>query len=662
MIKSYKKSIKNKKSKKVKNKTKKQRIKKNNKRTKNKRPKKTKKNKTKKGGMMEVDGTTRTLEEVNAYLNNLQDNTTSINLSDCNLEKIPDLRRFTLLKSLDLKNNHIKVIDGYIFDNLQRKGVGANSIFSFDIRNNELNHVDIIRLIELRTPTTTDIESEDYLEAPPFLFDIVDLNCQGCDFQDKNINLDDLTIVNCKFQNAMFNTTSFYSCEFTNVNFENADFSDCYFNGAEFLEDLSEGPINFKQTDFSNSDFKNFEDNITKIYSGNFENAVLNETDFSGAELFNCNFIHADFENTNFSGTDLSRCVFGEDPLFGCDFSNADLTEVRFLGSNLRGTNFTNARFENTLFQDVSNREQAIGLNVNDPNIRFVETRTQPFQSGIAFRVHNRFDTINLDKLYEFLSEIVDREHGQHTADTIIIPNNNDEAALTIAKRLQKYIQQNVSLEDQSEYMDDLNRVYPGLTYFDFSEHITENKQNVSFTRLIFVLLMYVELQPKEFINDYVTNFLKECVTAYEGDQSISCPNGLKDRLIISLAAGTARLPESEEYEELKGILKTNPVELFQDFRQQWFKYRKTNSFPKIETSYTQQQTEQELEKRKQDYIEFMKDKFFSLDMNSNDITNKIIKDAEDLKMADMFDDNAFQEMDGGRFKRRLRKIQRKMF
>ena len=642
----------------IKNKTKKQRIKKNNKRTKNKRPKKVKKNKTKKGGMMEVDADKPSkLEEVNAYLEKLRDDTISIDLSGCELFKIPNLRRFTLLKSLDLNNNYIKTIDGYILDNLKRKGIGENSIFFFDIRNNLLKSLDIITLINLRTPTTTDRDSEDYYDTPDFLFDIVDLNCQGCSFKYRNINLDEFIINSCKFQHAQFDNTSFYSCTFTNVDFENANFSNCDFNGSEFTSDRF---VNFRQTDFSNSDFSNFEEEYTKIYSGNFENADLRGTNFSGAELFNCNFIHADFEDTNFSVTNLTRCVFGEDHLLECDFSGADLKEVSFLGSDLRGANFTGALFDNTLFQDVVNREQAIGLNVNDRGIRFVET--QPFQTGVAFRVHNRFDTINLDRLYEFLSKIVDGVHGQHTADTIVTPDNNDEVANAIYMRLYDYIQRYVSREDQDKYYNYLDRVVSGLRYFNFLEPITRNKRNVSFARLIFVVLMYVELQPREFVNDYVRNLLEECVTAYEGEQSISCPAGIKDRIIISLAAATVRLSENEEYEELKEILKTNPAELFQDFRQQWFKYRKTNSFPKIETSYTPRQIDEELEKRKQDYIEFMKEKFVSVDVNGNDITNKILKDAEDLKMASMFDDEAFEEMNGGRFKRRLRKIQRKKF
>jgi hypothetical protein len=297
---------------------------------------------------------------------------------------------------------------------------------------------------------------------------------------------------------------------------------------------------------------------------------------------------------------------------------------------------------------------------MNDPGKIVIQTPNrivQPeIQTGVAYRVHNKFTTIDLDKLYDFLSRQLAKDgHGPNFADTVIIPRD-DEMANYTKIMLDQYINK-IPWEDRDKYANDLNRIAPGLNRFNFSKQISQNKPNVSFTRLIFNILLYINSQPKEFIRDYVINFVAECVTAYEGEQSLSCSNGIKDRLIISLAAATMSLPENPEYEELKQILNANPLEMFQDFTREWYKFRKANPFPKIDDSMTDEQKETELENRKQDYMKFMKSKYESIDVESKDVADKTIQEAENLKMGDMFQDYAFDEIDGGA---RLRKYYRK--
>jgi hypothetical protein len=359
----------------------------------------------------------------------------------------------------------------------------------------------------------------------------------------------------------------------------------------------------------------------------------------------------------------LTDSFFGEDFLAGCDFTRANLSGVRFSGSDLSFCRFTNAVFFNTIFQDVHNIDRAIDFDINNPGIILIQTPRQVQQpeipTGVAYRVHNKFSTIDLDKLYDFLSrELAKDGHGPNFADTVTIPNNRDIARY-ITVNLTDYINTQVPLEDREKYTNDLNRIASGLNRFDFSKQISQNKENVSFTRLFTVMLTYIDGQPNEFMRDYVINFVAECVTAYEGQQSLSCTEGIKDRLIISLAAATMSLPEKPEYEELKQILNTNPLEMFQNFTQEWYKFRKSNPFPtKIDDLRTDEQKEAEFESRKQDYITFMKTKYTSLDVESKDVNDRIIQEAEDLKLGDMFQDYAFDETEGGS---RLRKYYRKM-
>jgi len=619
-----------------------------------KKTKKTKKSKRqtlrknyKKGGMMDSP------DEVDAYLKRLPNNATSIDLTNCNLTEIPDLSRFTELNSLVLTYNRIRSIPPYLMTRLMQ-----GKITNFDIRNNDIVNIYILNLIRLRKPRR---------EPPNIQFDINGLDMN--EYQDQhdfgnNINLDEFEFFDSNFDNCMFDNSSFSVAKFNNVSFKNAEFSNCDFNDAEFYNIDEEGnviKIDFTQSDLAFTDFQSIDD-VTMLDNADFNFAILEHVNFTGASLTRCNFTHAEFNETDFSSTDLTDSFFGEDFLAGCDFTHANLSGVRFSGSDLSFCKFTNAVFFNTIFQDVHNIDRAIDFDINNPGVVLIQTpnRVQPnIQTGVAYRVHNKFSTIDLDKLYDFLSrELAKDGHGENFAETLVIPNNQDMARY-ITVNLAHYINTDVPLEDRNKYTNDLNRIAPGLNRFDFSKQISRNKPNVSFARLITVMLTYIDGQPNEFMRDYVINFVSECVTAYEGEHSLSCADGIKDRLIISLAAATMTFSGNPEYEELKQILNTNPVEMFQNFTREWYKFRKANPFPtKIDDLITDEQKEAEFESRKQDYMKFMNDKYESIDVESKDVTDKIIQEAENLKLGDMFQDYAFDEIEGGS---RLRKYYRKM-
>ena len=619
---------------------------------KNKKTKKNKKSKRrtfrKRGGMMDSP------DEVDAYLKRLPDNATAIDLTRCDLTEIPDLRRFTELNSLILRYNKIRSIPQYLMDKLRQK-----SITTFDIRNNDLVNIYVLHLIQLRRPRR---------EPSNIQFDIngVDMNEEQVTLNfGADINLDEFEFFDCNFENYMFDNSSFSMAKFNNVSFKNTEFSNCDFNDAEFHNIDERGrmvKIDFREANLEYSDFQSM-DEVTLLDNANFENAVLEHVNFTGASLTRCNFVHAEFNETDFSSSDLTDSFFGEDFLAGCDFTHADLTGVRFSGSDLSFCKFTNAVFENTIFVDVHNIDRAIDFDINNPGIILIQTPNrlpQPeIQTGVAYRVHNKFSTIDLDKLYDFLSrKLAEDGHGANFADTVIIPRD-DEMANYTKIMLNQYLNK-IPWQDRDKYANDLERIAPGLRRFDFSKKISQNKPNVSFTRLIHNILVYIDGQPDEFMRDYVINFVAECVTAYQGEQSLSCSDGIKDRLIISLAAATMSLPENPEYEELKQILNANPLEMFQDFTKEWFKFRKTNPFPtKIDDLMTDDQKETEIESRKQDYMKFMKTKYNSIDVESKDVNDKIMQEAENLKLGDMFQDYAFDEMDGGKLMRRYKRIQK---
>lgn len=149
----------------------------------------------------------------------------------------------------------------------------------------------------------------------------------------KNVRLCSITKVGAQFSNCYFTDSDFFSSDFrlavfknsyfrttdlTNANFEGASFPDCDFQWSHGAKTI------FNSTDLRNTSFQG-----TNFYAGQFQNAILNHTNFRLAQLNYANFDYA-AGSGYFDGADLCDASFVGTDLSAMSFNNASLERVKF--------------------------------------------------------------------------------------------------------------------------------------------------------------------------------------------------------------------------------------------------------------------------------------------------------------------------------------------
>ncbi len=117
--------------------------------------------------------------------------------------------------------------------------------------------------------------------------------------------------------------------------------------------------INFKNMDKKNKSFMYQNLQRSKCFNTNFSNSNFDFACFRGAHMKACSFCACTFKETEFIGANLKDS----------NFRNATFENAVFDGSKLEGVNFIDAQFKNTIFV-ATDIENALNLNINDPNIR----------------------------------------------------------------------------------------------------------------------------------------------------------------------------------------------------------------------------------------------------------------------------------------------------
>jgi len=108
----------------------------------------------------------------------------------------------------------------------------------------------------------------------------------------------------------------------------------------------------FYKADLSSASFKDkdSEENGVILKKAVFSGAILNKTNFTGADLKEANFSGAILNKTNFTGADL----------VGANFSGALLNKTNFTGADLAGANFEDANFIDPNFNKCKHKPQEI--------------------------------------------------------------------------------------------------------------------------------------------------------------------------------------------------------------------------------------------------------------------------------------------------------------
>eukprot|EP00184_Porphyridium_aerugineum_P001795 CAMPEP_0184699186 /NCGR_PEP_ID=MMETSP0313-20130426/5543_1 /TAXON_ID=2792 /ORGANISM="Porphyridium aerugineum, Strain SAG 1380-2" /LENGTH=1093 /DNA_ID=CAMNT_0027158233 /DNA_START=275 /DNA_END=3556 /DNA_ORIENTATION=- len=192
-------------------------------------------------------------------------------------------------------------------------------------------------------------------------------NFRGSDYQDAYFS--ELVSSGDTFDNSFFNMTTLYLCEvsgssFKNINANNLYFLECTFddvsfegasinNGSFFGSiDLNAGSVSFKNSDLTNSTFRN-----SSFSSGIFAGATMTATRLRGIAASGGDFTNVNGRGVNFEPLPLAVGEFRESLLTNAKFDNSELPTGIFSYANLGGASFKNANLKGAFFRyaDVSN-------------------------------------------------------------------------------------------------------------------------------------------------------------------------------------------------------------------------------------------------------------------------------------------------------------------
>jgi hypothetical protein len=226
---------------------------------------------------------------------------------------------------------------------------------------------------------------------------------------------------------------------------------------------------------------------------------------------------------------------------------------------------------------------------------------------GIAYEIHNEAEKIN-SKMQIFL-------------DLISLPNHdnafykNQNIIDYIKPKFVNYIQEHFPEEKKESSIEKLNSILNKLA-------ITNEIMNDANKRLIMGKCVdFVFSQPNDFIDFYVDVFIQDCFSAYEGaGNNISCSKGIYERFYMVIKyTCIAICPnpcDNELYSKIKLFFKD-----INEMTQEWSELH-------LETPELARMNKEE---RKQHYINFMSEKFKSINLLNAETEEEIRKEADKI-------------------------------
>ena len=161
---------------------------------------------------------------------------------------------------------------------------------------------------------------------------------------------------------------------------------------------------------------------------------------------------------------------------------------------------------------------------------------------GQAFQVHNNFNHIDFQKLFQLIcNNRFDVYRGRTGFKQYMF---NEIKALVEAFP---------AGTEKRELKRDLTRLKPKILVINYDTNFRispqPNGQNAFYT-----ILNFVKRQPKQFQDNYIKFFILDSYQAYNTGDTTSCVKGIKERLIFSLANGGMNI-EEPLYREISTVL-----------------------------------------------------------------------------------------------------------
>jgi len=236
------------------------------------------------------------------------------------------------------------------------------------------------------------------------------------------------------------------------------------------------------------------------------------------------------------------------------------------------------------------------------------------------YQIHKESAKINYSKLIQYFKD-----------QDIDDPPANINYPNFIRDALTEMIDATGNSEENKNGLDRImSERLQGLNYQDFPSNTKD---------VVYYSLEFAKKQPEEFQKEYVNNFIKDCVTAYnENDpDTMTCVGGALERIFLSLIPASIlyidKPTEYQKYDSLVGILTSNPKQVIDEYIKEWYQAHKIgtpDAFPENTSDATKEAS----------LKTFLEQKFAK---DTSDETKALIADKiEETKLAITFDDDVF--------------------
>jgi hypothetical protein len=275
-------------------------------------------------------------------------------------------------------------------------------------------------------------------------------------------------------------------------------------------------------------------------------------------------------------------CNVFNQPLNDWDVSNVENMENMFDGCEKYNQPLNDWDVSNVLEYENIFKE----CNISDENKPLF--RNETIIKVDPLQMHKEAFKTNYEKLSDFLKE---KLNNIDVPDNIIYSTYINDTLLNIIDN--HYNDDNTERESKIEGLERImNERLNSLNY---------KTQSPLLLKCIFYTLEYVKTQPAEFKKIYVDTFIKECVTAYEGPNGMTCALGALERVVRSLVNPCTTIlskgEENNDYETIIAIIVRDPVKLIPEYIRDWYKSHKIGTATEFSDKLTSEDKRKNLKK-----------------------------------------------------------------
>ena len=460
-----------------------------------------------------------------------------------------------------------------------------------------------------------------------------DANLRGADLRDADLKVANLQRADLRNANL------------TSANLQRADLRNANLAGADFFEANLRG-IRLTGANLTGANFRGVDLRGITINYEHLNNLVFGDSLFTNANLEGVDFRNSDLQGAAFTGANLQDVEFSFANLADADFDYANLEGADLTGANLTGATFERANLRGAFVSNNALTPQQLATIplLRRPTVEVIPPvqaiPQQPVIRGVAFEIHNLFNTLNIDGITQYLNNF--NSDNNHPINPNTIPNNQ-QGAINLFTPLIAFIDNSdLFAQNEKEAMKNnlQTRILPRVQRY---ENVVMN------IALLTSVINFVSRQEDNFIEQYIRNYSQDCLQAYNGPSPESCVKGMVERIITSLNDVANQMltefPENQTYNDIKRLF---PNIVFNEVVQEWAqKYLEDGEDEAELIDLTEAQ-------RKQHFINFITEKYGALITAS--ILDQINREAQNYETAGVFERRSF----GGNRKIRRKRGNRK--